>query len=147
MGFRVCSHTHREVTDTANHLDKLGGVRQLAWRQVEVRGWVAAEREDVLDPRGAIADDDLLQFSPRVRGTRQMCHWRHRGVAQDVDNDLVRTLTRGPTGAVRDRDIRRFQGLELDERLAQRLFGLRSAGREELEREAPTPREDVGDLG
>ena len=147
MRLGVGGDSDREVADLAHQLDELDCVLQLPRRQVEVGGRVAAEAEDVLDPGIAVPGDDLDELRPCVRGTREVRHGRHRRGAEDVDHDLVGALARGAAGAVGDRDVRGGQGLELDERGAERLLHLGRARWEELEREAQAPLQDVTDLG
>ncbi len=69
-------HAHGEVADTAHQRDEIGRVLQIARRQVEILGRVAAQREDVLDPRVVVAHDDLGQLLAGVRGAREVRHGR-----------------------------------------------------------------------
>ena len=56
---RVRGDADREVAVLANEADEIDRVRELARREVEVLRRVAAQGEDVLDPRVAVARDDL----------------------------------------------------------------------------------------
>ena len=50
MRLRVHGDADREVADAADEAHELDRVLQLARRQLEVGGRIAAQREDVLDP-------------------------------------------------------------------------------------------------
>ncbi len=146
MRLGVRRDADREVADLAHEMDELDRVVQLTRRQIQVGRRVTAEREDVLDPGLAVALDDRPQLGPGVAHAGEMRHRRHLRVAQDPGDDLVGLLPRRPAGAVGDRDVRRAERLELLERGGEGDLGLGRAGREELERVARPPSQDLGDL-
>ena len=86
--------------------------------------------------RRRVAGDDLDELGPCVRGAGEVRHRRHRRVAVDLDDEIVGALARGPTGAVRDRDVGGLERLQAAERAREHLLGFVVAGREELERVA-----------
>ena len=55
MTLGVHGDAHREVADLAHEVDELDRVLELARREPELLGRVAAEREDVLDVGVAVA--------------------------------------------------------------------------------------------
>src|SRR6266511_3810237 len=62
----------RELADTADQVDEIDRVLELARGQVEVLGWVATQREHVLDARAAVARHDLLELA-RVCAAHVRC--------------------------------------------------------------------------
>ena len=119
MRLRVRGDADREVAVLTDQADEIDRVRELARRQVEILRRVAAEGQDVLDPGVAVTGDDLESSVARVRGAREVRHRRHRRVAVDLDDEIVRALAGGCPGAVRDRHVRRLQRLETAERRAR----------------------------
>ena len=69
--------------------DELDRVLQLPGREVEIGGRVAAEGEDVLDPRVAVALDDRRELGAGVRRAREVRHRGERGLAVDADDGVV----------------------------------------------------------
>ncbi len=75
-------------------------------------------------PASRVALDDLDQLGAGVARAREVRHRRHRGVVEDLHDEVVGALTRGAAGAVGDRHVRRAERFELDERARERRFHL-----------------------
>ena len=69
MTFGVHRDADREIADAAHEIDEIGRVVEIAGREVEVLGRIAAERQDVLDARVAVARHDLGR-APRACAPR-----------------------------------------------------------------------------
>src|SRR5260221_5989505 len=59
---RVCRDRNREVAQLADELDEIDREVELAFGEIEIDGRITAQREDVLDPRVAVAKDDLAHL-------------------------------------------------------------------------------------
>ena len=66
MTLGVHRDTDRERVELARELDQVGGMVELARRQVQVLGRIAAQREHVLHAGFGVAPEDLLEL--RARG-------------------------------------------------------------------------------
>ncbi len=134
-------HPDPEVAvERVHQLDQLGGVVEAALGR---RPTACRAR-----PAGRRAAPARCARRPRRRRRRiaaqllggvadagQVRHRRHRGLAGDPRGDPDRALAGGAAGAVRHRDERRAQRLELADRLPQHALALLVLGREELEGE------------
>src|SRR5207248_9049178 len=70
-------------------------------------GWVAAQGEDVVDPRGGDLIEDLPQPADRLADARQVRHRLGAEVPLDRRRDLDSAVSRRAAGAVGDGHIRR----------------------------------------
>src|SRR6266702_586754 len=101
MAGRMSRNADRLEAQATSELDQLRGVLELLVRLLRGKR-IAAEREQVLEPRRAEAADDLAELEARVRDARQVRHRREVRGPQKVDHDSSRPLPRDPPAAVRD---------------------------------------------
>ena len=105
---RVRGDAHREVADARGRAARArsrGGGRP-AGRSRSFGGSPPSARMFSM-PASPVAGHDLDELTAGVRGAGEMRHRRHRRVAVDLDDQIVRALAGGAAGAVGDRDIRR----------------------------------------
>src|SRR5437763_4069230 len=109
-------------------------------------GWVAAQGEDVVDPRGGDLIEDLPQPADRLADARQVRHRLDAEVPLDRRRDLDSAVSRRAAGAVGDGHIRRLILAEVIQSALQLGLALLGLGREELEGEdRPALLEDLVD--
>ena len=101
MAGRMSRNTDRLEAEATSKLDQLRGVLELLVRLLRGKR-IAAEREQVLEPRGAEAADDLAELEARVGDAGEVRHRREVRGPQKVDHDSSRPLARDPPAAVRD---------------------------------------------
>ena len=111
--------TDRERVELARELDEVGRVVELARRQVQVLGRIAAQREHVLHARFGVPAEDLLELRARVRRAREVGHRRHRRLLVDPHDEVVGAFTRRAACAVGHRDERRLERFEVLQRRFQ----------------------------
>ena len=145
MTFGVHGDTDGEVADLAHELDELGRVLQVARREVQVLGRVAAEREDVLHARVAYRVR-MSSSSARLCAAQVRCAIaRHRRLRLiHTTRSCVRSRVEPPAPYVTDTNDG-LQRLQVAERLLELGLGRRRLRREELEGVRRALGDDVGD--
>jgi len=128
-------HAERVVL-FANEANQIGCVLKAARNGLEsclTEGRIAAQRKNVLDPRGQQVVDDLCQLLAGVADARQVRHRLDARGLLDLRDQFERAVPRAPSGSVGDRDKPRLQRGKLSQRLHEIGGTLIRLGREELE--------------
>ncbi len=133
---------HAERAEGADQSDQLAGVGEPALgrgpRRARTTGRVAAEHQHVADAGRRVGADHRAELLLRVPHAGQVCHRHHRRLTGDPLGDLDGAVPGRAAGAVRHRDERRPQRLQLAQRPPQRDRSGLVLGREELEGEGPS---------
>ena len=98
-------------------------------------GWIAPQRQHVLDPGLGDRVEDLVELLPRGADARQMGHGLDAQIPLDPPGDLHGSLAGRASGSVRDRREIGFERLERLQRGPEVPLAVVGLGREELERE------------
>ena len=141
----VGGDTDGERAELPGEFDELDRLAEIAGPDGRAGGWIAPQGQKVGDAVAPVALEDRGQLGPGVSYAREVGHRRHRRPAEDVDDEVVRTVAGRAPGAVGDRHERRPQRLQLRQRGGELGLGGVVAGWEELERVGRAGRQQRGD--